>query len=112
MSNYKALIVGATGIVGLNLANHLIEQEEWTVYGLARTPSVPQGVKPIQADLLDHESLRTALAEIHPTHVFIATWMRQPTEAENIKINSAMVRNLLSVLSVAGSWSMLRLSQD
>jgi nucleoside-diphosphate-sugar epimerase len=103
MSKRKALIVGATGIVGLNLANHLIEQEEWRVYGLARTPSVPEGVKPIQADLLDQGSLRTALAEIHPTHVFIATWMRQPTEAENIKINSALVRNLLNVLSATGS---------
>ena len=103
MSKYKALIVGATGIVGLNLANHLIEQADWTVYGLARTPSLPASVEPIRADLLNSEGLRIALAEVHPTHVFLTTWMRQPTEAENIKVNAAMVRNVLDALSTAGS---------
>jgi len=31
--------------------------------------------------------------------VFIAAWLRQSTEAENIRINSAMVRNLLAATS-------------
>jgi nucleoside-diphosphate-sugar epimerase len=103
MSKYKALIVGATGIVGLNLANHLSEQADWTVSGLARRPSLPVGVESIAADLLDIDGLRVALDEVHPTHVFLTTWMRQPTEAENIKVNSAMVRNVLDALSTEGS---------
>lgn len=36
-------------------------------------------------------------------HVFRTSWLRQKTEAENITVNAAMVRNLLDVLSPAGS---------
>jgi nucleoside-diphosphate-sugar epimerase len=103
MPKRTALIAGATGIVGLNLATHLAAQEEWTVYGLARKPSSLKGVLPIGADLLRPETLRDGLEGLQPTHVFITTWLRQPTEAENIKVNSAMVRNLLEALSGAGS---------
>jgi nucleoside-diphosphate-sugar epimerase len=93
------LIVGATGIVGLNLATHLAQQEDWTVYGLARKPVLPVGVRPVAADLLDSFSVMGAVRELQPTHVFITTWMRQPTEAENIRVNSVMVRNLLDAVS-------------
>jgi nucleoside-diphosphate-sugar epimerase len=103
MSNRTALIVGATGIVGLNLATHLAAQEDWTVLGLARRPSRLSSVEPIAADLLEPDSLRSALNGKKPTHVFITTWMRQPTEAENIQVNSTMVRNLLDALSSVGS---------
>jgi nucleoside-diphosphate-sugar epimerase len=57
----------------------------------------------VAADLLDVVTLRAALAALRPTHVFIGTWLRQPTETENIKVNSAMVRNLLDALSPFGS---------
>ncbi|RNI31587.1 SDR family oxidoreductase [Rufibacter latericius] len=94
-----ALVVGASGIIGSNLAQELIFQG-WTTYGLARNPQtdVP-GLQPISADLMNPESLQTALADIAPTHVFFTSWMRQETEAENIRVNSAMVRNLLDALS-------------
>jgi nucleoside-diphosphate-sugar epimerase len=52
---------------------------------------------------MDPPALRAALASLRPTHVFITTWMRQPTEAENIKVNGAMVRNLLDAVSPAES---------
>jgi nucleoside-diphosphate-sugar epimerase len=97
--NKIALIAGATGIVGLNLATHLVQQG-WTVFGLARKPTSMDGVQPLRGDLLDPASL-ASLQDIKPTHVFIATWMRQPTEAENIRINRAMVRNLLDAVSPA-----------
>ena len=93
-----ALIAGVSGIVGNNLARHLVA-EGWSVAGLARRPpSDLPGVTPVAADLLDPESLRGALAEIRPTDVFITTWLRQETEAENIRVNGAMVRNLLDGL--------------
>jgi nucleoside-diphosphate-sugar epimerase len=92
-----ALVVGASGIVGNNLAQRLIDQG-WQVHGLARRPPQIKGLKPVAADLLDPSSLRAALKDVRPTSVFITTWMRQPTEAENIKINSAMVRNLFAAL--------------
>ena len=94
-----ALIAGVTGIVGNNLAT-LLASHHWNVLGLARRPSPNlSGVQSIAADLLDTASLQSALAGHNPTHVFIATWLRQPTEAENIRVNAAMVRNLLDVVS-------------
>ena len=98
MSNV-ALVVGASGITGSNLAEKLIA-EGWVTYGLARNPNTGiAGLDPVQADLLDVNSLEKALSGVSATHVFITTWMRKDTEAENIKFNSLMVRNLLTVLS-------------
>ncbi|MCD0465088.1 SDR family oxidoreductase [Flavobacterium sp. ENC] len=94
-----ALVVGATGISGSNLATKLLEKG-WTVFGLSRNPkSDTQGLIPVAADLLNTESLTAALKNIAPTHVFFTTWMRKDTEDENIRVNSAMVRNVLDVLS-------------
>ena len=98
-----ALVVGASGIVGSTLARHLAANA-WQVHGLARRPPTDiDGVAPVVADLLDPSSLRAALAELRPTHVFLCTWMRQPTELENIKVNSALVRNLMDAVSPGGS---------
>ncbi len=94
-----ALVVGATGITGSNLAQELISNG-WKTYGLARNPnSNISGLIPVKADLLDKENLKTALENISPTHIFFTTWMRNDSEEENIKVNSALVRNLLNVLS-------------
>jgi nucleoside-diphosphate-sugar epimerase len=103
MTKNIGLIIGATGIVGLNLATHLALEEDWTVYGLARRPLMSPGVQPVAADLLDPFSLTEAVRELRPTHVFITTWMRQKTEIENIRINGAMVRNLLDAVSNLGT---------
>jgi nucleoside-diphosphate-sugar epimerase len=98
-----ALIAGVTGIVGNNLAQQLLANG-WEVHGLARRPSDSiDGVNFIAADLLDATALRSAVANLKPTNLFITTWLRQPTEAENIRINSAMVRNLLEAVSPAES---------
>jgi len=94
-----ALVVGASGIGGSSIARELIANG-WIVYGLARRPrsDVP-GLLPIAADLLDPAGLDSALVDVSPTHVFITSWMRKETEAENIRVNAAMVRNLLAALS-------------
>ena len=94
-----ALVVGASGITGSNLAKELISTG-WTTFGLARNPQNNiADLRPVSADLLNPESLKSALAGIFPTHVFITSWMRNETEAENIRVNSLMVRNLLDALS-------------
>lgn len=97
--NKIALVVGASGISGSNLAAELIAQG-WTTYGLSRKPNLEiDGLQPLAADLLNMEHLKSALLNVAPTHVYITTWMRNDTEAENIRINSLMIRNLLDVLS-------------
>jgi Nucleoside-diphosphate-sugar epimerases len=93
----SALVVGASGIVGNNLARHLVSRG-WRVHGLARRPPQIPGVEPVAADLLQRDALHQALSGLEPTHVFICTWMRQPTEAENCRVNGEMVRNLLQAL--------------
>lgn len=94
-----ALVVGASGIGGASTARELIDKG-WKVYGLARQPGTDiPGLRPVAADLLDPAGLARALAGVSPTHVFITTWTRKETEAENIRVNSAMVRNLLAALS-------------
>jgi nucleoside-diphosphate-sugar epimerase len=94
----RAIIAGATGLIGSNLANHLVSKG-WEVYGVARTSQGgAPGIRPIAADLLEPESLRSALAGIDPTHVFFTTWVRKASEEENIVANGALVRNVLAAL--------------
>ena len=97
-----ALVVGSTGIVG-SAATALLAQAGWRVAGLARRPMAQDGVTAIAADLQDAASLAAALAGLRPSHVFLATWARQATEAENIRVNAGMVRNLLDALRPAAS---------
>ncbi len=101
-SRRTALIAGASGIVGGTLARHL-HADGWDVVGIARRPSTDEGVRSVAADLRDPAALRAALHETAPTHVFITTWMRQPTEAENIRVNGGMVRNLLDAVAPLGT---------
>lgn len=97
--NGTALVIGASGIIGSEVARELIA-DGWTTYGLARNPrDEVKGLRPVTADLLDPDGLRIALADIAPTHVFITTWMRNATEAENIRVNGTLVRNALAALS-------------
>jgi nucleoside-diphosphate-sugar epimerase len=96
-----ALVVGASGIVGSATAA-LLAERGWTVHGLARRPSAQAGVLPVAADLLDAAGTAAALSDVRPDAVFITTWLRQDSEAENIRVNSAMVRNLLDALRAGG----------
>jgi nucleoside-diphosphate-sugar epimerase len=91
------LVVGASGIVGSATAALLVERG-WTVHGLARRPVDQPGVAPVAADLQDAAGTAGALADVDPDAVFITTWARQESEAENIRVNGAMVRNLLDGL--------------
>ncbi len=95
-----ALVVGVSGIVGRNLADLLVA-EGWTVYGAARRPGVREGIIPVAVDLQDAVAVAAALKDVRPTHVFLATWLRQATEAENIRVNAGMVRNVLDAVSTA-----------
>jgi nucleoside-diphosphate-sugar epimerase len=98
-----ALVVGVSGMVGGNLAKLLIAEKDWNVYGMARRPGQREGVTPVAVDIQDAAAVRAALKDIKPTHIFLTTWLRQATEAENIRVNSAMIKNVLDAVSSAGS---------
>ncbi|PWC53359.1 SDR family oxidoreductase [Azospirillum sp. TSA6c] len=97
-----ALVVGSSGIVGSATAALLVD-EGWTVHGLARRPTAQPGVRSVAADLQDAPATAGALEGLKPDVVFITTWLRQESEAENIRVNAAMVRNLLDGIRPAGS---------
>ncbi|WP_341394886.1 SDR family oxidoreductase [Arthrobacter sp. G119Y2] len=110
-SDRTALVAGATGIAGAALVD-LLSRQGWTVLALSRkgmpSSGAPgtaaesrSGIIPLAADLTSPDSLAAALENVHPTHVFFTSWSRQETEAENIAVNSAMVRNLLTALTHA-----------
>ncbi|PYY51761.1 MULTISPECIES: SDR family oxidoreductase [unclassified Curtobacterium] len=96
-----ALVVGATGIAGSAIVDHLVS-DGWTVTALSRRPGAERaGVTWRSADLRSAASLGSALADVPATHVFFTAWSRQATEAENIAVNGGMVRDLLAALSGA-----------
>jgi nucleoside-diphosphate-sugar epimerase len=102
-SGKRALVVGSSGIVGRSLAS-MLARAGWTTFGLSRSGSIElPGVSSVQADLLDPAALTRALADVQPQVVAITAWMRRDTEAENIEVNRALVRNLLAALEPARS---------
>ncbi|WDZ93471.1 SDR family oxidoreductase [Nocardiopsis sp. HUAS JQ3] len=98
----RALVVGGTGIAGRALCRELATRG-WRTASLSRRATAPRdGVEVLRADLTDPESVRAALAGSRPTHVFFTAWSRQATEAENIAVNSAIVRNVMDVVGPSG----------
>ncbi|CAN6300463.1 unnamed protein product [Urochloa humidicola] len=104
-----ALVVGSTGIVGASLVDILPLPDTpggpWKVYALSRRPLPPwqplssSSVTHIQADLTDSAAAAEALAPLTDiTHVFYVAWTWRATEEENCAANSAMLRNVLSVV--------------
>ena len=97
-----ALVVGASGITGTALVDRL-SAGGWEVSGLSRHPVPGSPARHVAADLRSPASLATALGGLRPTHVFFCAWSRQPTEAQNIVVNRAMVADLLAALGPGGS---------
>ena len=101
----RALIIGASGIVGSNLADQLLSTG-WIVAGLSRgRTALAQAVEPITADLTSAASVSEALAGKSFSHVFFTAWSRQATEKDNIRVNGGMVRHVLDAVGPSGSIS-------
>jgi nucleoside-diphosphate-sugar epimerase len=94
-----ALVVGVTGIAGYNTAQALLA-DGWRVVGLSRSPryEIP-GVEHVYGNVLDPASVRAAVEGRGVTHLFFTTWSRQGTEAENCRVNGAMLANTLEALA-------------
>ena len=66
----KALILGSSGQDGSYLAGHLAEQGV-EVFGMIRRPRPPvPGVRHVDGDLLDSDSLHRVLREVRPDEVY------------------------------------------
>ena len=87
--------MGASGIAGQAVCTRLLA-DGWRVVGLNRSQTSIAGVETILADLLDPSTID--LGSLDPEVVVYTAWMRRDTEAENIEVNSASLRNLLGAL--------------
>lgn len=101
----KALIVGALGVAGKGLLDHLLQLDEWDVVALSRRPvSAEYNVASISVDLLDAaqcEELLSALIDI--THIFYVAYAPRPTHAQEVEPNLRMLQNLMGVLDRVAS---------
>ncbi|HET7399083.1 MAG TPA: SDR family oxidoreductase [Intrasporangium sp.] len=103
MSERTALVVGATGLTGRNAAEHLA-RSGWDVVGVSRSRGMDtDGVRSVSADISDPASIASVAADVKATHVFFCTWSRQDTEARNIEVNGAMLRNVLDATGTVGT---------
>jgi len=83
MSKPRALITGITGMVGSHLADYLLDQTDWGIFGLCRWRSPLDNVSHLVAranrgdrlqflygDLRDYVSLQNAIENARPDYVF------------------------------------------
>lgn len=96
-SDRTALVIGATGIAGGQLCSELVASG-WDVVGVGRRAASAPGTRHVAVDVIDEHATRAALEDIRPTHVFLTAWVRQPSEAENIRVNAGLVRNVLAAV--------------
>lgn len=99
----KAVIVGALGVIGRNLMDHLAQQDGWEIIGLSRrSPDFEAQAKFISVDLLDRDDAEAKLSALEDvTHIFYAAFQARPTWAEHGPPNLAMLVNAVEPIAQA-----------
>jgi nucleoside-diphosphate-sugar epimerase len=100
-----ALIAGARGVIGSNLAAHLAAGGGWEVIGLSRRGGrAAPGVRQLAVDLLDEQDTMAKLSPLTGvTHVFYAAYQDRPSWSELVAPNRAMLANTLSAIEPAAA---------
>ncbi|RZS32519.1 nucleoside-diphosphate-sugar epimerase [Herbihabitans rhizosphaerae] len=95
-----ALVVGAHGVIGGNLVEHLVTQGDWEVIGVSRRGGAPsERLRHIAVDLLDPVDAKAKLGGLSEvTHVFYAAFQDRPTWAELVPPNLAMLVNVVDAV--------------
>jgi GDPmannose 4,6-dehydratase len=88
----RALITGVTGMVGSHLADFLLANTDWDLYGMCRWRSPLDNVEHLldranqqdrvfflYGDLMDYASLQNVVEESHPDYVFHLAAQSYPT---------------------------------
>jgi len=100
-TNRRALIVGASGMVGSNLYARLCKEPDWDIVTMSRRP-VPQGsTHPhLSTNLLDATACRDAAASLKDvTHVFFCARAVETNYVIKLDENRLIVENLLDALA-------------
>lgn len=95
-----ALVVGAQGVIGRNLIDHLSTLDDWRAIGLSRRGGEDQArVRHIAVDLLDIDDARAKLGVLADvTHVFYTAYQDRSTWAELVPPNLAMLVNVVDAI--------------
>ncbi|MET3901217.1 nucleoside-diphosphate-sugar epimerase [Devosia sp. UYZn731] len=95
-----ALVVGANGVIGGNLIDHLLTLEDWDIVGLSRRGGISnERLRYVAVDLLDREATNRALADLSEvTHIFYAAYQDRPDWAELVPPNLAMLVNVVDAI--------------
>ncbi|SFP73585.1 Nucleoside-diphosphate-sugar epimerase [Amycolatopsis arida] len=98
-----ALVVGAHGVIGGNLVEHLTRLGGWDVVGLSRRGGPDTGrVRHVAVNLLDPADCAAKLGDLREvTHVFYAAYQDRPTWAELVPPNVAMLTNVVEAVERA-----------
>ena len=97
----KALVAGASGVVGRRLAEYLHSLDDWTVIGLSRRPPIGGNDVPrVDVDLGDRGDVQAKLGtQSDVTHIFYeARFDHVEGTPEPIDTNVAMFRNLIDTV--------------
>ena len=99
----KALVAGATGVVGRYLLMHLVERGDWEVVAVSRRrPEVAGAFQHVAADLTDPQGCRSKLGELRDvTHLFYAAYLDRADLRELVTVNTAMLVNLVDAVEQA-----------
>lgn len=100
METKTALVVGAQGVIGRNLVDHLATLDDWQVIGLSRRGGASTDkVRHVAVDLLDAADAREKLAAFSQvTHVFYAAYQDRLSWAELVPPNLAMLVNVVEAI--------------
>lgn len=102
MPRQKALIAGATGVVGRNLLRHLLSTGEWEITTLSRRkPDVQGAYEHIIIDLLDTAQCTERLAHLTDvTHIFYVAVATNPDPLAPALLNAnmMMLRNVVETM--------------
>jgi len=99
------LVVGAQGVIGRNLVDHLAAHGDWDVVGLSRRGGTDDGaVRHISVDLLDEHDSRATLSTLSDvTHIFYTAYQDRGSWAELVAPNMAMLTNTLHAVEPAAA---------
>lgn len=98
-----ALVIGATGVSGRAMIDHLDGKPDWDVIGVSRKPPYfKSGARFVHADLMDPQNCADnfgGLKEI--AHVFYCAYLDNKNISETRVPNTKMFANVLPVIEKA-----------
>ncbi len=93
----RALVVGASGVIGRAMALQLVA-EGWDVVCATRSGEAVPGAAGIAVDLLDAAAVQRAARELGSvTHLFYAAYQPRPSRAEEIAPNRDMLAHAIDL---------------